>query len=47
MKRNCMYYWNKIAINHFANLTQEKRMKLAEKYLTEDELLHLKRIQGE
>lgn len=44
MKKDCTYYWNKVAILIFADLDQEKKLELAGKYLSKDELLHLEEL---
>ncbi len=44
MIKTCTYFWEKIAILCFADLDQETKMKLAEKYLGKDELDHLNEL---
>ena len=46
MIKNCTYYWEKVAILHFANLSMDKKMELAEKWLGKDELIHPKELLG-
>ena len=44
MEKTCTYFWEKVAILHFADLSQYDRLELAEKYLGKDELEHLKEL---
>lgn len=47
MEKTCTYYWNKIAILHFADLDQEEKIRLAEIHLGKDEQEHLKELLAE
>lgn len=47
MENNCTYYWDKIAILHFADKPMEGKLELAQQILSKDELDHLKKLMGE
>jgi len=44
MEKNCTYYWDKIAILHFADKPMEEKLELARQLLSKDEFDHLKEL---
>jgi len=43
-QHDCQYYWNRAAINYFADLPMERKLEIAEETLGKDELDHLKEM---
>ena len=44
MQKDCTYYWNKVAILNFADLSLDEKWELSRKVLGNDELKHLEEL---